>query len=139
MDQNTAPSFPDYYMATFDVTFHRRGPKDAALAEARVDAQRAERERDAALDDALADVQRQGVIVNTTEEQLRNYRDGLLPEAQAVIQTGLAAYKAGRADFQTVLSSFRDVLTLDLQYQQTLLDHETALVHLEHLTGASIR
>ena len=137
MYQNTGPAFPDYYMATFDVTFHRRAAREAALAEARVNVERAEDQRDAVLQDALADVQRQYVIAKTAEEQLLIYRDGLIPQAQASIQAGLAAYQANREDFQTLLASFLDVLTLDLQYQQTLLDHETAVAHLERLTGVT--
>lgn len=138
MYQNTGPSFPDYYMATFDVTFHRRAPREAALAEARVNVDRAQEELDAALQDALADVQRQYVVAKTSEEQLLIYRDGLIPQAQASIQAGLAAYQANREDFQTLLSSFLDVLSLDLQYQETLLDHQTALAHLERLTGVTL-
>ncbi|MCC7241542.1 MAG: TolC family protein [Acidobacteria bacterium] len=139
MYQNTGPAFPDYYMATFDVTFHRHAPRDAALAQARVNVDRADQQRDAALQTALADAQRQYVIAKTAEEQLLIYRDGLIPQAQATIQAGLAAYQANREDFQTLLASFVDVLTLDLQYQQTLLDHETALARLERLTGVALR
>ena len=138
MYQNTGPSFPDYYMATFDVTFRRRAPREAALAESRVNVNRAQDELDAALQNALAEVQRQYVVAKTSEEQLVIYRDGLVPQAQASIQAGLAAYQANREDFQTLLSSFLDVLTLDLQYQQTLLDHETALAHIQRLTGVTL-
>jgi outer membrane protein TolC len=137
MYQNTGPAFPDYYMATFDVTFHRRAPREAALAEARVNVERAENQRDGVLQTALADVQQQYVIAKASEEQLLIYRDGLIPQAQASIQAGLAAYQANREDFQTLLSAFLDVLTLDLQYQQTLLDQATALAHIERLTGVS--
>ena len=138
MYQNTGPAFPDYYMATFDVTFHRRAPLDAALAEARVNVERAQEQHDAVLQAALADVQRQFVIVKASEEQLLIYRDGLIPQAQASIQAGLAAYQANREDFQTLMSSFLDVLNLDLQYQQTLLDHETAISRIERLTGVTL-
>lgn len=138
MYQNTGPSFPDYYMATFDVTFHRRAPRGAALAEARVSVDRAQAALDATLQNALAEVQRQYVVAKSSEAQLLIYRDGLIPQAKASIQAGLAAYRVNREDFQTLLSSFLDVLTLDQQYQQTLLDHETALAHIERLTGVSL-
>lgn len=138
MYQNTGPRFRDYYMFTFDVTFPRRAPRQAALAEARVNVDRAQEELDAALQNALADVQRQYIVAKTSEEQLLIYRDGLIPQARAGIQAGLAAYQANREDFETLLSSFIDVLTLDLQYQQTLLDHETALARIERLTGVSL-
>jgi outer membrane protein TolC len=139
MYQNTGPSFPDYYMATFNVTFHRRGPKEAALAQARVAVDRANADREGMLQSILGSVQKQYVVAKTSEEQLLIYRDGLIPQAQASIQAGLAAYQSNRADFQTVLGAFLDVLTLDLEYQQTLFDHETALIQIERLTGLSLR
>ena len=139
MYQNTGPSFPDYYMATFNVTFHRRGPKAAALAQARVAVDRAAADRDGMLQDVLGAVQKQYVVAKTSEEQLLIYRDGLIPQAQASIQASLAAYQSNRADFQTVLGAFLDVVALDLEYQQTLFDHETALIQIERLTGLSLR
>lgn len=138
MYQNTDRKFRDYYMATFNVNFPRRKPRQAALAEAQVNVQRAQQELDTELQCALAEVQRQYVVTKTSEEQLLIYRDGLLPQAKATIQAGLASYQANRVDFETLLSSFLSVLNLDLEYQQTLLGHETALAHIERLTGVTL-
>lgn len=138
MYQNTDRKFRDYYMATFNVNFPRRKPRQAALAEAQVNVERAQRELDTELQRALAEVQRQYVVTKTSEEQLLIYRDGLIPQAQATIQAGLASYQSNRVDFETVLSSFLSVLNLDLEYQQTLLGHETALAHIERLTGVGL-
>ncbi len=100
--------------------------------------QRTQQELDAELQDVLAEVQRQYVVAVTPEEQLLIYRDGLIPQAQATIQAGLAAYPSERADFEALLTSFQDVLRLDLEYQQTLLDHEIALAHIERFTGVTL-
>jgi hypothetical protein len=91
------------------------------------------------LQNALGAVQKQYVVAKTSEEQLLIYRDGLIPQAQASVQAGLAAYQSDRADFQTVLASFLDVVTLELDYQHTLFDHETALIQIERLAGVSLR
>jgi outer membrane protein TolC len=136
--ENTDRKFPDYYMLTLSVNFPRRKPRQAALAEAQINVERAQQDLDAQLQDALAQVQRQYVVMKTSEEQLLIYRDGLIPQAKATIQAGLAAYQSNREDFETLFSSFLDVLNLDLQYQQTLLDHQTALVHIERLTGVTL-
>ncbi len=138
MYQNTDRKFRDYHMFTFNINFPRRKPRQAALAEAQVNVQRAQQELDTELQRALAEVQRQYVVTKTSEEQLLIYRDGLIPQAQATIQAGLAAYRSNRVDFETLLSSFLNVLNLDLEYQQTLLDHETALAHIERLTGVTL-
>jgi outer membrane protein TolC len=120
------------------VNFPRRKPRQAALAQAQVNVERAQTDLDTQLQVALAEVQKQYVMVKTSEEQLLIYRDGLIPQAQATIQAGLAAYQSNREDFETLFSSFMDVLSLNLEYQQTILDHETALAHIERLTGVTL-
>lgn len=138
MYENTDRKFRDYYMASFSVNFPRRKPRQAALAQAQVNVERAQQEQDAQMQAVLAEVQKQYVVVKTSEEQLLIYRDGLIPQAQAAIQAGLAAYESSRTDFESLFSSYMDVLDLELEYQQTLLDHETALTHIERLTGVTL-
>jgi cobalt-zinc-cadmium efflux system outer membrane protein len=138
MYENTDGKFRDYYELSFNVNFPRRKPRRAALAQAQVNVERAQTDLDMQLQVALAEVQKQYVMVKTSEEQLLIYRDGLIPQAQATIQAGLAAYQSNREDFETLFSSFMDVLNLNLEYQQTILDHETALAHIERLTGVTL-
>ena len=138
MYENTDSKFRDYYELSFNVNFPRRKPRQAALAQAQVNVERAQTDLDTQLQIALAEVQKQYVMVKASEEQLLIYRDGLIPQAQATIQAGLAAYQSNREDFETLFSSFMDVLSLNLEYQQTILDHETALAHIERLTGVTL-
>ena len=138
MYENTDRKFRDYYMLSFSVNFPRRKPRRAALAQAQVNVERAQQEQDSELQAVLAEVQKQYVTIKASEEQLLIYRDGLIPQAQATIQAGLVAYQSNRVDFESLFSSYMDVLNLDLEYQQTLLDHETALAHIERLTGVTL-
>jgi cobalt-zinc-cadmium efflux system outer membrane protein len=138
MYENTDRKYRDYYELSVSMNLPRRRPKQAALAEAQVNVERSQQELDAQLQATLAEVQKQYVTVKAAEEQLLIYRDGLIPQAQATIQAGLAAYESSREDFETLFSSFMDVLSLNLEYQQTLLDHQTALVHIERLTGVTL-
>jgi outer membrane protein, heavy metal efflux system len=138
MYENTDRKFRDYYMLSLSVNFPRRKPRRAALAQAQVNVERVQQEQDSQLQTALAEVQKQYVMVKTSEEQLLIYRDGLIPQAQATVQAGLVAYQSNRADFESLFSSYMDVLNLDLEYQQTLLDHEIALAHIERLAGVTL-
>ena len=138
MYENTDQKFRDYYMLSFSVNFPRRKPRQAALAQAQVNVDHSQREQDAQVQATLAEVQKQYVSIKAAEEQLLIYRDGLIPQAQATIQAGLAAYESNREDFESLFSSYMDVLNLDLEYQQTMLEHETALAHIERLTGVSL-
>ncbi len=138
MYQHTSDKFRDYYMATFDVKFARRKPREAALAEANVNLERAKQEKDAQMQEAAADLQKALLEAQTAEDQARLYREGLIPQARATYEAGLAAYQANREDFETLLSSLLDNLSLDLQYEQTLLGHETAMARIERLAGVTL-
>jgi len=62
-----------------------------------------------------------------------------LPQARAAFRAEQTTYQSGKQAFAPVLSSLLDVLTFEHDYQQALLDHETALARLETLTGAHLR
>jgi len=70
---------------------------------------------------------------------LKIYREGLIPQALATYQSGLAGYQTGRQDFETLLSAFMDVFNFDEEYWKALSEHESALSRIEQLTGVSIR
>ncbi len=56
----------------------------------------------------------------------------------ATFRACLAAYQSGSQDFESLLSSFLDVLKFDEEYWKTLADHETAVARIEQLTGVTI-
>jgi outer membrane protein TolC len=115
MYENTDRKFRDYYMLSFSVNFPRRKKRQAALAQAQVNVERATTEQDAQVQDVLAEVQKQYVTIKASEEQLLIYRDGLIPQAQATIQAGLTAYESSRTDFDSLISFYMDILNLELE------------------------
>lgn len=139
MYQNTDRKFRDYYMAGFSITLPNRGRRKAELAEAEAIRDQAHRQLEAEMQQRLAEVQDQYVVAQTSAEQLKIYKDGLIPQSNATFQSALAAYQANRQDFETLLSSFMDVLNLEIAYQRELADHEVALSRLEMLTGVSFQ
>jgi cobalt-zinc-cadmium efflux system outer membrane protein len=139
MYQNTDRKFRDYYMAGFSVTLPNRGRRKAELAEAEATRDQAKKQLEAEVQQRLAEVQDQYVVAQTSAEQLKIYKDGLIPQSNATFQSSLAAYQSNRQDFETLLSSFMDVLDLEIQYQRELAEHEVALSGLEMLTGVSFQ
>jgi outer membrane protein TolC len=138
MYQNTDRKFRDYYMLTFSVTLPNRGRTRSELAAATERKQAATSELTAEIQRRLAEVQSQYVAAQTSSEQLKIYREGLIPQAEATYRASLAAYQANRQDFATLLSSFRDLLDFQEQYQKELSEHEAALALLESLTGVEL-
>jgi outer membrane protein TolC len=136
--QHTNGDTRDYYMATFGIRLPNRGRQKAELAEAQQNQERARREFDSESQRVLSEVQQQFVRAKTSEEQLKIYSDGLLPQSEAAFRSALSAYQSNRQDFESLLSSFLDVLNLDLDYRHELVEHESALAELERLTGVDV-
>jgi cobalt-zinc-cadmium efflux system outer membrane protein len=137
--QNTDRKYRDYYMFTFDVRFPRKRRVNAEVAEAMEKRSESQRTLDAHLQQQLAEVQEGYVKAASDEELLKEYREGLIPQSDAAYRATLSAYASNREPFIHVLSYFTDLLSLKLEYAQTLGDHEAALAHLESLTGATLR
>jgi outer membrane protein, heavy metal efflux system len=137
--QNTDRKYRDYYMFTFDVRFPRKTRVNAEIAEATERRSESQQTLDAHLQQQLAEVQEEYVKATSDEELLKEYREGLIPQSEAAYRATLSAYAFNREPFTHVLSYFTDLLSLKLEYAQTLVDHEAALAHLESLTGATLR
>jgi outer membrane protein, heavy metal efflux system len=136
--EHTASQFRDYYMATFGIRLPNRGRQKAELAEAQENQERARQELDSESQRVLSEVQQQYVRARSSEERLKIYSDGLVPQSEATFQSALTAYQSNRQDFESLLSGFLDVLNLDLEYRSELLEHESALTELERLTGVDV-
>jgi outer membrane protein TolC len=139
MYQNTDRKYRDYYMFTFDVRFSRKQRVNAEIAETTEKRSESQQTLNAHLQQQLAEVQEEYLKANSDEELLKEYREGLIPQSDAAYRATLSAYSSNREQFTHVLTYFTDVLGLKLEYAQTLVDHETALAHLESLTGATLR
>ena len=105
MYQHTNGDTRDYYMATFGIRLPNRGRQKAELAEAQQNQERSRRELDAESQRVLSEVHQQFVRARTTEERLKIYSDGLVPQSDATFRSALAAYQSNRQDFETLLSS----------------------------------
>lgn len=139
MFQQTGGGYRDYYMLTISMRLPRRKRVEAGVAEAAESLERSKQELDSQVQQQLAEVQKQYIAVTNTAELLKEYRDGLMPQAEAAFRAEQTTYQSGKQTFAPVLSSLLDLLTFEHDYQQALLDHETALARLETLTGAQLR
>ncbi len=140
MWEHTAAPFPDRYSLSFGIKiplYHSRR-QDPELAQAAAKLNQSRREYEAEVQEAYFEVRDQYLAADTSAKVLKIYRQGLIPQATATFQAGMAAYESGQEDFETLLSSFLDVLNLDTEYWRTLADHETALARLEQLTGVKL-
>ena len=142
MWQRTDPTqYRAYYMVTFGIRIpiYRGRRQQPELAQAEADRSRAKSEQEARTQQIAFQLRQQFLGAEKSEELLKIYREGLIPQARAELQAGMAAYQSNREDFQALLASFLDVLKLDQEYWQTLSEHETSLAQIEEATGLSLR
>jgi outer membrane protein, heavy metal efflux system len=142
MWQRTDPTqFRAYYMLSVGVRvpIYRSRKQRPELVQAEVELNRSRSESEVQSQQVAFELRTQYETAQKTAELLKIYRDGLLPQARAGFQAGIAAYQNNRQDFQALLASFLDVLHLDEEYWKSIAEHETALAQLEQLTGLSLR
>ena len=141
MWQHTADQFRDYYVASFSarIPIYRRRKLNPEMTQAIEELNQSRREYESQVQSAFFEVRSQYIAAETASEMLKIYREGLIPQALASYQAGLAAYQTGRLDFESLLAGFMDVLNFDEEYWKALADRETALAKIEQLTGASFR
>jgi outer membrane protein, heavy metal efflux system len=139
MFQQTGTSYRDYYVATFNVKFPRKRRVEAEIAEAAEMVERSRAEADADQQQQLAEAKKESIATRSSAELMKEYQQGLIPQADSVYQSELNAYQSNRGTLSAVLAALMDRISFEHDYQQALLDHETALAHLETLTGAELR
>jgi outer membrane protein TolC len=139
MWQHTASEFRDYYMATFSIKLPNRSRVRAMQGEAQAKLAQAESEKQARLKQMESDLGEQIASAQTSEQQLKVYDDGLIPQSEAALNAGLAGYGAGKQEYQGLLASFTDTLQLAIERERTLAEHEAAIARIEGLIGEELQ
>lgn len=139
MYQATGSAYRDYYVATFNLRFPRKKRVNAEIAEATEALGRARAEADADQQQLEAEARKQAIAVQSSAELMKEYEQGLIPQAESVYRSELNAYQSNRSTLSAVLNALMERISFEHDYQQALLDRETALAHLETLTGAELQ
>jgi outer membrane protein TolC len=142
MWQRTDPTqYRAYYMLTVgvQVPIYKSRKQRPELAQAEAELAQSRSEAESQTQQVAFQLRTAFDTAEKSAELLNIYKEGLLPQTRTEFQSGLAAYQNNRQEFQSLFTSFLDVLNLDEEYWQTLADRETALAQIEELTGLSLR
>ena len=135
--EKTGPGFNDYYMlslgAKVPLYFWRK--QTPAIEQAALEAESAREQVRATQLQVSSDGESSLIAIRTAERILSIYRDGLIPEAETSQDSATAAYRVGKVDFQTLLSSVLDLQNLRQEYYRSLADHEIAIAKLQQVIG----
>ena len=87
---------------------------------------------------AIADLT-QAFLAMAAADQLRAlYTDSVLPQSRLALESSLAAYQVGSADFLSVITSFEAVLMAETSRLEQLTRHDQAVARLEPLIGLEL-
>ena len=135
--EKTGPGFHDYYMlnlgAKVPLYFWRK--QTPAIEQAALEAESAREQSQATDLRVSADAESSLVAMRTAERIMSIYRDGLIPQAQTSQESAIAAYRVGKVDFQTLLSSVVDLQNLRQEYYRSVADHEIAIAKIQQVIG----
>jgi outer membrane protein, heavy metal efflux system len=135
--EKTGPGFNDYYMlnlgAKVPLYFWRK--QTPAIEQAALEAESAREQTRATQLQVSSDAEGSLVAMRTAERILSIYRDGLIPQAETSQASAMAAYRVGKVDFQTLLSSVLDLQNLRQEYYRSLADHEIAIAKIQQVIG----
>jgi len=135
--EKTGPKLKDYYMlnlgAKVPLYFWRK--QTPAIEQAALEAESAREQTRATQLQVSSDAEGSLVAMRTAERIITIYRDGLIPQAETSQASAMAAYRVGKVDFQTLLSSVLDLQNLRQEYYRSLADHEIAIAKIQQVIG----
>jgi outer membrane protein TolC len=135
--EKTGPRFHDYYMlnlgAKIPIYFWRK--QTPAIEQAALEAESA-REQTRTTQLQVSSVAESSLVAMRTAERMMSiYRDGLIPQAETSESSAMSAYRVGKVDFQTLVSSVLDLQNLRQEYYRSLADHEIAIAKIQQIIG----
>ena len=66
------------------------------------------------------------------------YREGILPQAGATLESSLSAYRTGKGEFMQVLDSRMALFNVERDYYKAVTEHQMELARLEAAVGVSL-
>ena len=109
-----------------------------AVAEATETLLSAEKTRENRLNEVRFELKQQYLAAKAGEQLLSLYSKGVVPQTSMALQSSMAAYETGKADFLSLLANFTTLLNYETDYYRQLADYETAIARMESLTGTAI-
>lgn len=134
------PLMPDMHGFTFTLNvpiFYKSKQREElkAAAEQVLSSQTARQDR---LNEVNFEVKQQYLMAQASQRLYDLYSKGVVPQASLALESSMSSYEVGNVDFLTVLANFTNVLDYQVEYYREVSTYQTALAHLEPLTGMEL-
>ncbi|PWT91182.1 MAG: hypothetical protein C5B54_05815 [Acidobacteria bacterium] len=135
-----SPNFPDMweFQIGLRIPIWYKKKQSAGVAEATYSMNRAERDLVADKHEIAFNIKQAYLEIQLSEKLLTLYEQAINPQSNLALESGIASYQAGKADFLTILTNFLTVLEYRMNYVEELSKHESAIARLEQVIGHPI-
>jgi outer membrane protein TolC len=134
------PAMPDMHGLTFTVNvpvFYKSKQREA-VRQATEERIASERSRDNRQNELYFELKQQYLAAKASEELLRLFSQGIVPQSSLALESSMASYQVGTADFLTVFQNFSTVLNYEIDYYRELANYQMALARIEPLVGVDL-
>jgi cobalt-zinc-cadmium efflux system outer membrane protein len=134
------PSMPDMHGMTFTVNvpvFYKSKQREE-IRQATEEELSAVSARDNRQNELYFDLKQNYLAAKASENLLKLFAQGVVPQSSLALESSMASYRVGTADFTAVLANFTTVLNYETEYYRELANYQTALARMEALTGADL-
>lgn len=142
MQRNSSEMDPDGYdMYSTGVTFNlplQHDRRRAMVAEGEADSRMAEADREMAMNSIRLGIGDGLARLEGSRNLARLYAHGIIPQADNTYEATLAAYRAGKGEFMSVLDSRMTLINFEREYCEAVADHQMQLARLEAVVGTAL-
>ena len=103
------------------------------VEEAALQLKAAQEEFTSASQDINFRVKDQYIIAKTSENLLKLFEQGIIPQATSSLESATAGYQVGNIDFLTLLDNLLTLFNFELTYYTYLTNYQTALARIEEI------
>jgi outer membrane protein, heavy metal efflux system len=126
------------FRADFKVPVYFWRKQRAGVAEQAGNAAQARRAYEAAGQNLEYRIRDDYAMAQAGQRLMDLYRRTVVPQAGLTLESSLAAYETGAADFLSVLTNFTVILDYEMNYYDELLGYSLALARLEEMTATPL-
>ncbi|VAX40690.1 Heavy metal RND efflux outer membrane protein, CzcC family [hydrothermal vent metagenome] len=111
---------------------------DAGVNEAEHRIMETTRRYEATRDDTYRIIRRLTVQSNAIEEQIKLFRDKIIPKSEQTLRISTADYRVGKVDFQQIIDNWSDLLVWQVQLVRLETNLGQTLASLERVVGREL-
>ncbi|HSE84511.1 MAG TPA: TolC family protein [Thermodesulfobacteriota bacterium] len=89
--------------------------------------------------DLLFNIKDKYLAAKTSENLLKLYKEGIIPQSRLSLESALSGYQVGAVDFLTLIDNSVNLFNFELEYHRQLVEYLKAIARLEEITGVELR